>query len=241
MTRSPEYAKELDRIRRVYDERALTDYGDRYTYFDPGNLFLTQDREAAVLCALRRSGFSPLTGRDILEVGCGTGQWLRQFVQWGADPERLVGIELDPVRVAQARRLSPASVRILEGDAAETGIPSGSFDLVYQSVVFTSILNMGVRRALAREMLRLLKPQGIALWYDFRVDNPHNPDVQAVGRAEIRELFAQCDISFRSVGLAPFLARRIAPFSRVACEVLGLIPGLNTHVLAVICPRAPVV
>ena len=52
-----------------------------------------------------------------------------------------------------------------------------SFDFVFQSTVFTSILDSEVRKEVAGEMLRVLKPGGVILWYDFHVNNPRNPDV----------------------------------------------------------------
>ena len=60
-------------------------------------------------------------------------------------------------------------------------------------------------------MLRVLKPGGLILWYDFHVDNPHNRDVQGVRKREIFELFSGCDIRLHRITLAPPIVRLVAP------------------------------
>ena len=140
--------------------------------------------------------------------------------------------ELD--RVAEARRLCPAGVRIGCGSATCVAEPSGSFDIVLQSMVFTSILESAVRRQVAQEMLRLVKPGGLINWYDYRINNPRNPDVRAVTRREIGRLFPCCTIDLRRVTLAAPLARQIAPRAPALAHVCGTSPWLCTHYLGVI-------
>jgi ubiquinone/menaquinone biosynthesis C-methylase UbiE len=45
---------------------------------------MVQQRERRIVALLRRYGFADLQSKTILEVGCGTGHWLREFVNWGA-------------------------------------------------------------------------------------------------------------------------------------------------------------
>ncbi|MDI6716569.1 MAG: SAM-dependent methyltransferase, partial [Actinomycetota bacterium] len=89
----------------------------------------------------------------------------------------------------------------------------------------------------AKSMLRVVKNDGIIIWYDFRYDNPRNPDVQGVKKAEIHELFPNCKIDLKRITLAPPLARAIAPISVIACQILEKIPLLCTHYLGVIKKR----
>jgi hypothetical protein len=83
-------------------------------------------------------------------------------------------------------------------------------------------------------MLRVLKPGGAVLWYDFHFDNPRNADVKAVTPREVRALFPGCRVTLKRAGLAPPVARRLAPLSWMACHVLEKVPFLCTHHLGLI-------
>jgi hypothetical protein len=100
---------------------------------------------------------------------------------------------------------------------------------VTQFTVFTSILDPALKRAIAREMLRVLRPGGAILWFDFRISNPRNSQVKGVPAAEIRSLFAECRIDLVPVLLAPPLARLVAGWSLPLAEVLNAVPLLRTH------------
>src|SRR5260370_39862552 len=99
----------------------------------------------------------------ILEVGCGTGFWLREFIKWGARPENLVGLDLLPDRIEECRRLCPGKVTVHCRNASSLESPCESFDLVLQSTVFSSVLDAAIKRQMADEMLRVLRPEGIIL------------------------------------------------------------------------------
>jgi SAM-dependent methyltransferase len=219
------------RIRAAFARRRD---GARYSWFDAGHLFLIQGRERLLLTRLKQYGFASLDTKRVLEIGCGTGYWLREFVKWGARPEHIVGIDLLPDRVAEAKRLCPGALTVESGSAAELSFPDKTFDLVLQSTVFTSVLDSGMKQRMAAEMLRVLKRDGLILWYDYHVNNPRNPDVRGVKRKEIYQLFPGCRIQLRRITLAPPLARLLAPHSWLACYVLEKIPWLCTHYLGVI-------
>jgi SAM-dependent methyltransferase len=232
-----ENSEEL-RIQAAYARRKRSVDADRYSYFNRGNLFLIQSREREVLDLLNRYGFRRLDARIILEVGCGTGYWLREFIKWGARPENLSGLDLLPDRITEARRLCPEGVRLQGGSATTLKFPDATFDLVLQSTVFTSILDREMKHQIASEMLRVLKPNGLILWYDYQLDNPRNPDVRGVGKGEIHSLFPRCSIDLRRVTLAPPLARLLAPHSWLPCYLLEKVPLLRTHYLGVILKRS---
>ena len=91
---------------------------------------------------------------------------------------------------------------------------------------------------MAAEMVRVLRDNGIILWYDFFVNNPYNPHVRGITRREIIELFPDSNVSSARITLAPPLARLLAPYSRVLCEALAALRILDTHLLAVISKPA---
>ncbi|MGE5707590.1 MAG: class I SAM-dependent methyltransferase, partial [Bacteroidota bacterium] len=181
----------------------------------------------------RRLASLPLEECEILDLGCGTGQELRNLIRFGARPERLHGIDLLSERIEEARRLAPG-IDFREGDATRLPWPDESFDLVMQSTVFSSIVDEGVQIAVAREMTRVLKPGGFVLWYDMRVTDPRNRDLVPMTRKRVRALFEGGDvsrISLESLTLNPWIVRWLAPHAWWACSLLEGIPPLRSHLL----------
>ena len=222
---------ETERIKAAYGRRRCVDL---YSWFSPGHLFIMQTRERRVLALLQALGLSRLAGRYILEMGCHTGYWLGEFVKWGARPENVMGIELLADNLAEARRTQAPGAGLVQANAARLPFAAAAFDLVLQSLLFTSILDPAVKQAVAQEMLRVMKPGGIILWYDYHVNNPWNPDVAGVKKAEIRALFPHCRVQLRRITLAPPLTRLLAPHSFLLCSLLEKIRVFNTHYLGVI-------
>jgi ubiquinone/menaquinone biosynthesis C-methylase UbiE len=108
-------------------------------------------------------GFAPLDTKKILEGGCRTGYWLREFIKWEARPEKIAGTDLLADRIAEASRLCPKGVRLQCGSAAELPFPDQTFDLVLQSTVFSSVLGSSMKQRMASEMLWMLKEDGLIL------------------------------------------------------------------------------
>jgi ubiquinone/menaquinone biosynthesis C-methylase UbiE len=123
---------------------------------------------------------------------------------------------------------------VICGSAAQLAFTDNSFDLVLQSTVFTSIQDSGLKRQVAAEMLRLVRPDGLIFWYDFRVDNPRNPDVTGVRKKEVLELFSECRVDLYPITVAPPLLRHLARWSWLGCYLLGKVPWFCTHYLGVI-------
>jgi len=227
---------EIERIRAVYiwrDSR-IVPATDALT---PGHQFWFSTIYPECLRLLHRTGCLPLDSKRIADIGCGRGNWLVTFLQYGAIPSNLAGVDLMPHRVEAARSRIP-SADIRSGDACSLPWPDSTFDIVSQFVMFTSILRPDVKTAVAGEMLRVLRPGGAILWYDFRFDNPANPDVRGIGKHEIERLFPQCPATYAKVTLLPPLARRLARLSFTAAHLLHSIPWLRTHYLAIL--RKPI-
>jgi hypothetical protein len=91
-----------------------------------------------------------------------------------------------------------------------------------------------MKKNIAGEVLRVLRPEGIIVWYDYQFNNPRNPDVKGVKASEINELFPECIIDLKRSTLAPPLTRAIAPYSFLICYLLEKIKIFNTHYLGAI-------
>ncbi|MGB7906036.1 MAG: class I SAM-dependent methyltransferase [Steroidobacteraceae bacterium] len=224
---------EIDGIAQRYERRKAY-AGGRYVRLNWDVLALSQERQRAMVSLLTRQGIRDLAGIEILEVGCGTGANLVELMFLGAQPERLAGNELLPDRIEIARRRLPESVRLFPGNAAALEIEPGTYDIVYQSVVFSSVLDDDLQRTLADAMWRWVKPGGGILWYDFIYDNPSNPDVRGVPLRRVRQLFPAGRIQWKRVTLAPPLARRVVRVHPSLYALCNAVPLLRTHILCFI-------
>jgi len=92
----------------------------------------------------------------VLDVGCGTGAYLRRFHELGFTP---LGLEPAAAMIERARRDNPG-VRIEEGVATAIPFADQSVDLVSVIEVFRYLDLDDTRRGLT-ECLRVLKPNGV--------------------------------------------------------------------------------
>jgi ubiquinone/menaquinone biosynthesis C-methylase UbiE len=227
---------EIERIRAEYARRESEIPADYYGWNRVWNQFRYFQVERACLSELVRERMFPMVKRRVLDVGCGRGTWLLQFAKWGVKPQHLCGVDLDQGRVDLAASLLPAA-SFFCGDARRLPWDDASMDIAAQFTVFTSILDIDLKRTIAREMLRVLRKDGLLLWYDFHTNNPVNRQVRGVGKKEIRSLFPNCSLRFRKLTLAPPLARVLVPFSWPLALIVESVLLFNTHYLVVIRKR----
>lgn len=90
-------------------------------------------------------------GRDVLEVGCGTGLLLERVAPLAASAR---GIDLSPGMLAQARE---RGLDVLEGCATELPYEDHSFDVVYSFKVLAHVEEIEVA---LREACRVTRPGG---------------------------------------------------------------------------------
>ena len=226
----------MDEITRIKTAYAKRDSGNKkvlYSAFKTDSLFICQQREKALIGLLKKHGITDLSDKRILEIGCGKGNVLRDFISYGARPENCRGIDLLPDRIEEAVRISPnINFRCCSAENIICGDEELDIALVF--TVFTSILDMAMKKRIACEILRILKPGGIIIWYDYHMDNPSNPDVRGVRKKEIYSLFPGCEIHLKRVTLAPPLARAISPVSVILAQIVEKIPFLCTHYIGII-------
>ena len=220
---------EPDAVRERYARRAASDL---YSPLRPDVWQTLHKRQRAMLRLFVRLGWADLSALSVLEVGCGTGGNLLELLRLGFAPERLSGAELLPERVAQARRVLPASVALFEGDALAMNLAAASHDVVLVSTVFSSLLDDAFQQRLADAMWSWLKPGGGVLWYDFTVDNPRNADVRGVPLARLRTLFPHGQVQHQRITLAPPIARRVTRMHPSLYTLFNTLPLLRTHLLA---------
>lgn len=94
-----------------------------------------------------------VSGREVIDVGCGEGRFCRILAELGA---RVTGVDLTPKLVAQAKLLHPSGT-YLAADAEDLPFSESSFDIAVSYVVLVDVHDF--RKAIA-EMTRVLKPGG---------------------------------------------------------------------------------
>lgn len=229
MTSQKNIETEPDALAQRYARRASID--GRYSFLRNDVCLGVQERQREMLQLLRQHGVTDLANLQVLEVGCGTGGNLLEFLRMGCAPQHLAGIELLPDRYAQARHVLPAAVRLQQGDALLADVLHASQDVVLVSTVFSSVLDQSFQQRLAATMWQWLRPGGAVLWYDFTYNNPSNPDVRGVPLRRVRELFPQARITTRRVTLAPPLARAVVRVHPALYGLFNSVPWLRTHIL----------
>ena len=184
---------------------------DRYSLSNPAYRFMKVQLNKGVRELVDHYCEIDIAKSSVLELGCGNGNVLDDYYRLGFKAENLFGIDLLPMRLNQAYASHP-SFRFACADGQNLPYASCSFNLTMQFTVFSSILDDEVKANLAREMLRVTRPGGLILWYDFWL-NPTNPQTRGIRPAEIKRLFPNCAIELHKTTLAPPIARRIVPIS----------------------------
>lgn len=210
---------EIERVRDAYAQRR------------PGGRYDPRRGDVVDRAALRsRTWGAELlrAGRDlgvVVEVGCGTGSVLRWAEEIGCTAA--IGIDAIADRLDQAAASRPGAPLLL-ADGQRLPVATSSVDTVLLSTLLSSVLDDAVALAIASEVRRVLRPGGVALWFDLRRDNPGNRDVRPVNRSDVERFFPGCEVRLRSVVLAPPLAARLLRWPRLA-SALECIPVLRTH------------
>jgi ubiquinone/menaquinone biosynthesis C-methylase UbiE len=110
--------------------------------------------------ALDAAGLEP--GQKVLEVGCGPGFFTIPAARIVGEKGSVCALDITPLAVERVRqkieREGATNVETVLADAAQTGLPGQSFDLIF---VFGLAHPVGNAEHILTELHRLLKPGGI--------------------------------------------------------------------------------
>ena len=225
---------ELELIAKRYNRRNMDGRHNRYYYTNPDVWQGAQEKQRALINIISTHVNKNLNDLRLLEIGCGNGSNILEFLRLGFSAKKLIANELLPDRAKLAKENLPSLIKVLEGDALSLDIEDESLDIVYQSTVFSSILDEKFQSKLAEKMWAWVKPGGAILWYDFTYNNPSNSDVRGVSLKRIRDLFPDGKIDVKRVTLAPPISRRVCKLHPNLYHVFNVFPFLRTHVLCYI-------
>ena len=165
------------------------------------------DHETWIRPAFRQLG--DLRGLDVLDYGCGHGMAAVVLARQGA---RVTAFDLSPGYLDEARRRATAngvSIPLVQADGERLPFADGSFDRVWGNAV---LHHLDVPKA-GRELFRVLKPDGFAVfcepwgenpllnWARRRLDYPgkaRTPDEQPLRRKHLQllqEIFSSVEVN----------------------------------------------
>jgi SAM-dependent methyltransferase len=228
----PDLEQEVRRVRDVYSQRTERCVSEWIPQFNLYARYVLYERNEMLVNIFQKLGVETLAGLRVLDVGCASGTFLRYLFDFGAKPEDCFGVDVLEDTLHVAKHMNP-NLGFAVASGARLPFPDEAFDIVFQSLVFTSVLNPSVKRGIAGEILRILPRGGRFVWYDFLYNNPRNPNVRGIGRREIRDLLPGCKLQFWRLTLAPPIGRvagRISPF---LYHLLSQVPLFRTHCLCI--------
>jgi SAM-dependent methyltransferase len=145
---------------RDYWDRTADDYRERNAAFIERGLgwgvWQLPEAELQILGAV--------SGKDVLELGCGEAEWSRALARLGARP---VGLDVSPRRLQLARAAldrDGLDFPLVEAPAERVPLPDGSFDVVFCDHGATSFADPYV---VVPEAARLLRSRGVFAFCAF--------------------------------------------------------------------------
>jgi ubiquinone/menaquinone biosynthesis C-methylase UbiE len=172
-------------------------------------------------------------GASVIDIGCGVLGILPQLRSRVGEAGRVVGLDVEPRLLAVASQLSARhglAVETVRADAARTGLPPDSFDLVHERML---LLNVTSPQDVVAEMTRLARRSGIVALQEpdsaaWVIDPPH--PAWDLLLTEVTDVYPRTGRDFHTARRAARLLRD-AGLQDVQVRVLGRLtaPGQYFH------------
>ena len=219
-------SEDVAQIARVYERYATSTRRRRaWSADNPGNRAI----RAELVSELLHAAGPALNAGPILDIGCGSGWWLRTLADRGVTPQRLHGVDILESRVQAACRALPgADVRW--ADARSLPYEDGGFAVVTMLLTLSSLpVHEAVERA-AAEAARVLAPGGRLIVYEPRYRNPFNRHTLLVRPQQLRGVMG-APVATATLTVAPPVVRRLGRGGTRLYPVLAAFPLVRTHTL----------
>ena len=139
-------------------------------------------RDASLTTSWRHFGDDELSGKDVLDFGCGAGQ-LSFFLASKDLAKTITGVDIDEVALARANAILAkqselkGKMSFLEGSVEGLPVEDGSIDLITAFDCLEHVMDPG---AILKDWMRVLRPGGRVLieWFPFK--GPWGPHMEAL-------------------------------------------------------------
>ena len=214
--------EEQRRAAETADWQRRTARTARWSGSNPGNRAIREELVAAALAVL------PPADRvgDVLDVGCGSGWWLRRLADAGVPADRLHGIDVQPERVHAATAATPGA-QVLEAAAQSLPYSDGTFDVITMLTVLSSLHDAGSVRAALLEARRVCREDGLIVVWEPRYPTP-NTRTRWICPTALSQVLGPAEQT-RTLTLLPPLARSLGARTTTAYARLARLRLLRTH------------
>ena len=185
-------------MRRFWDEKARENamwfVASTLDYTHPDAESFWRSGDEVIDRSLKMFDLSLNGSERVLDIGCGIGRLTRALSRRAASA---VGIDVSNEMVNQAREAlaDVENVDILLGNGLDlAGVADGGFDVVFSFVVFQHIPDPSVTCAYIREIGRVLRPGGWAVFQISEAPAVHRPDTYRHAytvRRKVREMLGR--------------------------------------------------
>lgn len=171
-------------------------------------LFKDQALEIKLTDIFLKYKFHYLNQCKVLDVGCGEGRFLRKLLDWGADPEKLFGIDLHPGAIELAKELSSPNISFSVQHADKLSYEDGQFDIIFLIGVIQHVLDEKLQVLIANELKRVLSRRGIIITLNINKSGMNkfsatelNDTTVGIDSADLERLFPGYRVEFEDIML----------------------------------------
>jgi len=126
----------------------------------------TYDETPNPLLALEERSLGPMTNsffaQDFVELGCGTGRWLRRLEATGL--RSLTGVDISDAMLAEAEKKCLPSTSLIHSDCTAIPLHNRAADCILASFLLSYVQDL---RKFAEEATRILRPGGTIIVSDL--------------------------------------------------------------------------
>ncbi len=161
--------------------------------------------ENVLFDTLMQYGYDVLEHVQVLDVACGDGQWLRNVMNHGGNPDRLIGTDIYEPVIEKARMLSDRRIQFLYASPDELPFEHRRFDIILVFGLFMHVLDEHLRNKIARALFHRLNDNGLVICVNLLCGSEAQLEpylaytTRGLGLEDVTNLFPDCQIDFNEI------------------------------------------